>query len=416
MLRDSTTFIFPFEAALRLSPYSQADRPIPLNAKIVAWCTNGAGVAFFPHDQRHMRAASAVSVLIAALAAGTAAGESAAPRVSTVPLRIQVGQLIATGFQGTSAPAWMRDRLAKRELGGVVLFGYNVRAKGQVRALDAQIQNAAHRDALIALDQEGGQVRRFPWASPLRDGSQQSTPHVAYRSAQSAASDLVDAGANVNLAPVADVALSSSSEMRRRAFPGSAKNVATLLTYALRGYRNSGVAPTVKHFPGFGAARANTDDAVVRIDRTRAQMNSTELRPFRAAIAGHVPIVMVAHALYPALDSKNIASQSPAILQTLLRERLGFKGVVVTDSMEARAVLARSSVQEAAERSIRAGADIVLLSGSASYSPVYERLLARARSDSGFRARVAQAYARVRALKDRLTGVPARPSRHRWRP
>jgi beta-N-acetylhexosaminidase len=309
---------------------------------------------------------------------------------------------------GTTAPAWLRRRLYKHELGGVILFGYNVASRSQVRSLDARIQNAAHDDALIALDQEGGQVRRLPWASPLRDGFQQSTAHIVYRAAQAAARDLAAIGANVNLAPVADVALGATSEMRRRAFPGSAGDVSSLVTAAVRGYRGRGVAPTVKHFPGFGAARANTDDAVVRIDRTRAQIEATELKPFTAAIAANVPIVMVAHALYPAYDAEHIASQSPVILQTLLRDELGFDGVVVTDSMEARAVLVRSSVQEAAERSIRAGADIVLLSGSGSYLPVYNRLLARARSDSAFRARVAEAYARVRALKDSLTR--SRPS------
>jgi beta-N-acetylhexosaminidase len=346
--------------------------------------------------------------LVGVAAVGSAAGASA-PRArpaatsATAPLRVQVGELIATGFPGTSAPAWMRSRLAKRELGGVILFGYNVTSRAQVRSLDSQIQKAARGDALIALDQEGGQVRRLPWASPLRDGSQQSTTHVAYRSAQAAARDLAAVGANVNLAPVADVALSAGSEMRRRAFPGNAANVSKLVTAAVRGYRGSGVAPTVKHFPGFGAARANTDNAVVRINRSKTQMQQTELRPFGAAIAAKVPLVMVAHALYPAYDGNRIASQSPAILQTLLRAQLGFTGVVVTDSMEARAVLARSSVKEAAERSIRAGADIVLLSGSGSYLPVYNRLLARARSDSAFRARVAESYARVRALKASLT-------------
>jgi beta-N-acetylhexosaminidase len=112
---------------------------------------------------------------------------------------------------------------------------------------------------------------------------------------------------------------------------------------------------------------------------------------------------MVSHAIYPALDPGNIASQSPAIIQTLLRRQLGFTGVVVTDSMEARAVLARSSLPAAAERSIRAGADMLLLSGSTDYDAVFRRLLARARSDSAFRARVAQAYGRVRVLKSSQT-------------
>jgi beta-N-acetylhexosaminidase len=325
-----------------------------------------------------------------------------APSAADVPLSQQVGALIVTGFPGTSAPPAVTQRLARRELGGVVLFGYNVASQPQLKRLDAQIQRAAHGQALIAVDQEGGQVRRLPWASPLRDGSQQKTTHVAFRSAQAAAKDLKAVGANVNLAPVADVALGPSSEMRRRAFPGDRHAVARLVAAAVTGYDKSGVAATVKHFPGFGAARANTDDAVVRIDRTRAQMETTELAPFVNAIAKDVPIVMVAHALYPAYDSKRIASQSPSVLQTLLRGQLGFKGVVVTDSMEARAVTARSSVEDAAEKSLRAGADVLLFSGSGSYATVYRRLMTRARSDKRFRARVAEAYARVRALKAQL--------------
>jgi beta-N-acetylhexosaminidase len=339
------------------------------------------------------------AVITLAVASVVTSPGATAPRAAGVPLAQQVGQLIISGFQGTSTPSWTTQRLARGKLGGVVLFGYNVRSRTQVHTLDAQIQRAARGQALIALDQEGGEVRRLAWASPHRDGSLQSSAQIAYRSAQAAARDLRAAGANVNLAPVADVALGAGSEMRKRAFPGDAAAVSKLLTAALRGYRGTGVATTVKHFPGFGAASANTDDAVVRINRTRAQMEATELAPFRAAIKQKTQLLMVAHALYPAYDSTNIASQSPAILQTLLRGTLGFEGVVATDSMEARAVLARSSVQVAAEKSIRAGADVLLLSSAGSYEPVYKRLLARARSDVRFRARVAEAYARVRALK-----------------
>src|SRR5213595_3726580 len=99
---------------------------------------------------REGRALTAVALIFFALTGSASAA---------APLRVQVGQLIATGFPGTSAPAWMRARLARRELGGVILFGYNVASRPQVRALDASIQRAGHGDALIALDQEGGQVR-----------------------------------------------------------------------------------------------------------------------------------------------------------------------------------------------------------------------------------------------------------------
>src|SRR3954468_12599562 len=140
------------------------------------------------------RTLGAAAVMLTMVVAGSMTSGAVAARET--PLRIQVGQLIATGFPGSSAPSWLRDRLSKRELGGVILFGYNVSSRAQVRALATSLQKAAHGDALITLDQEGGQVRRLPWASPLRDGSQQSTTHVAYRSAQSAARDLAAVGAN----------------------------------------------------------------------------------------------------------------------------------------------------------------------------------------------------------------------------
>jgi beta-N-acetylhexosaminidase len=349
---------------------------------------NGSG----PLDLAPVRS---VAATVAALAAVLSLTGGTAP--ADVPLDQKVGRLIVAGFPGTSAPPSVERRLAARRLGGVILFGYNVASRRQVRALTARLQRKAHGRALVALDQEGGQVRRLPWASPRLDGYRQSTEHLAYRSAQAAAHDLAAVGVNVNLAPVADVAV-GDSEMRRRAFPGDGAHVAGLVEAALRGYRGSGVLPTVKHFPGFGAARANTDDVVVRINRSRAQMEHTELAPFRVAIARGVPLVMVSHAVYPAYDRGHIASQSKAILTTLLRDELGFEGVVATDSMEAQAVLARSSIEVASERSLRAGADLLLLSGSSDYGSVYRHLLRRARSSASLRARINEAYSRVSAL------------------
>jgi beta-N-acetylhexosaminidase len=125
---------------------------------------------------------------------------------------------------------------------------------------------------------------------------------------------------------------------------------------------------------------------------------TADVAPFRAAIRAGVPLIMASHALYPALDPDHIASQSPAILGGLLRRRLGFRGAVITDSLEARAVLARSSVATAAVRSLRAGADLVLLTGPGSYPSVYRRLLALARRSPAFRVRLRDAYARARTV------------------
>jgi beta-N-acetylhexosaminidase len=166
----------------------------------------------------------------------------------------------------------------------------------------------------------------------------------------------------------------------------------------VEGMRRGDVAATPKHFPGLGRAQLNTDDASAIV----AGGISPDLVPFRAAVEVDAPMIMLSHALYPAVDGDRIASQSPRIVTGLLRERLGYEGVIVTDSIEAQAVLDRSGVARAAERSLKAGADLVLTTGSASWGLVHPWLLREARSSPAFRKRVRESAARVLGLKSDL--------------
>ena len=186
-----------------------------------------------------------------------------------------------------------------------------------------------------------------------------------------------------------------------RAFSSDPSLASESVRAAVSGWLAGGLVPTVKHFPGIGGASRNTDGAVVTIRRSRAALERVDLAPFRAAIRAGVPLVMVGHARYPALDPSHIASQSRAIVDGVLRKELGFRGLVITDSLEAQASLSTGSVTTVAERAIRAGADIVLLTGRGSYRPVYDHLLSRAREDPVFRARVRESAARVWALRAR---------------
>ena len=285
--------------------------------------------------------------------------------------------LLVSSFEGTTLPEYMQRRLRAGETVGAVLFGPNISTLSGTRRLTAAIQKAAGGDALVATDQEGGDVRQIPFANT--------------------AAELAETGVNVNLAPVADVA-APGSVMAGRAFEtGVPENVVA----ASDELDAAGVMPTVKHFPGFGRATENTDDAPVTLDVSRAELD-TDLEPFEAAIDAGVPLVMASHALYPALDAEHIASQSPAILQGLLRDELGFDGVVITDSLEAEAVLARSSVEVAAERSLAGGADLLLMTGRGSWIHVFPHLLRRARKSPALRARIAESAARVRRLQASL--------------
>jgi beta-N-acetylhexosaminidase len=281
----------------------------------------------------------------------------------------------------------------------VILFKDNIASRADLPRLVRTLQRAAGGAALVSTDQEGGEIRNLTWARPIEGQAAAATPERARADARAAARDLRAAGVNVNLAPVGDVAAATGSVMRGRSFPGDAAQVAELTAAAVRGYRGTRVAPTVKHFPGLGAATENTDDAPVSLTRTPEQLLGEDLPPFRAAIAAKVPLVMASHALYPSLDADSIASQSRYVLHRLLRERLGFRGVVVTDSLEARAVTERAGPAEAAIRSVRAGADLVLTTGAGSHLRVLRALIAEARRSPAFRRRVTESAARVLSLK-----------------
>jgi beta-N-acetylhexosaminidase len=317
--------------------------------------------------------------------------------VDRLTLRQQVGQVTISSFPGTARPEYIGRRLRARETAGVILFGANGGDRAEWRRLTRSLQAAAGGRALIMVDQEGGEIRTVDHVGPSSGQPFQGPPSSVRRAARAAGRGLRAVGVNVNLAPVADVPR-AGSVMASRSFEGDERGIAARTRASIRGLRDGRVGATAKHFPGLGGATVNTDDAPSTIRTPIAR----DLAPFRAAIDEAIPLVMLSHASYPQLDSRRIASQSRAIVSGLLRRRLGFEGVIVTDSLEAEAVLARSGVAEAAERSIRAGADLILMTGSASWNEVYPHLLSEARRDPAFRKRIRESAARVLALKRAL--------------
>ena len=322
--------------------------------------------------------------------------------VDALPLTRQVGRLVVLRFAGTSAPGYVREVLREGRAAGAILFRDNLLDPGQTRALTAQLRRGSAGPPLICVDQEGGEIRILPWAPPERSQAAQAAAGAVRDDAQASARALRAAGVNVTLAPVADVASVPGAALAGRAFASDFAAAARAIAESVRGWRAGGVAPTVKHFPGLGGATVNTDDAPATIDRSAAQLREQDLRPFRAAIEAGVPLVMAGHAVYPAIDPDRIASQSEPVIGGLLREELGFEGVVITDSTEAAAVQAVTGVREAAVRNVRAGVDVVLTTGRGSYIQVYRALLAEARRDPAFRTRVRESAARVLALQRSL--------------
>jgi beta-N-acetylhexosaminidase len=338
-------------------------------------------------------------------AAATPAPEEVARKVSEeLPLRQQVGRLVVLRFAGTTVPGYVREVLSEGRAAGAILFRDNLTGAEQAKALAGRLKAAGRAGGtpLVMVDQEGGDVRILPWAPPAASQPQQATAGMVRSDAEAAARALRATGINVTLAPVGDVASVPGAALAGRAFSTDFQAAAEAMAESVRGWRAGGVAPTAKHFPGIGGAVTNTDDGPATIERSAEQIRSEDLVPFRAAIEAGVPLVMAGHALYPALDGERIASQSQPIIEGLLRDELGFEGVVITDSTEAAAVQAVTGVQEAAVRDIRAGVDIVLTTGRGSYIQVYRALLAEARRDPAFRERVKQSAERVVALQQSL--------------
>jgi beta-N-acetylhexosaminidase len=353
----------------------------------------------------------------AAVGAGRDGGGSSAPErpsaaraadapprtpVDALSLPQQAGQLVVLRFAGTSPPAYVRRVLRQDRAAGAILFGDNVTGREQVAAVSRTLRAAAgRRTPLICVDQEGGAVRILPWSPPAASQPDQAAAGTAGAEARAAGAALRAQGVNVALGPVADMPSVPGSAIAGREFGTDPETAGATLAEAVRGWRAAGVAPTLKHFPGLGGASVNTDLGAAAIGRTRAQL-AGDLAPFRAGIAAGAEIVMVSSAVYAALDPAHIGSQSPAVVR-LLRDDLGFRGIAMTDSIEAAAVRAVTpDPGAAAVASIGAGMDVVLTTGRGSYVHVRRALVARARADRSFRARVRESAARVLALRARL--------------
>ena len=320
--------------------------------------------------------------------------EAETERPARLGLREAVGRLVILRFNGPSLPGYVERALREGRAAGVVLFDDNVVSPGQLRGLARDVRRAANGRGLVLADQEGGEVRIVPWAGPERSASAQAAAGTVRADSRTAGEELRASGVDVALAPVADV-IEPGSALSGRGFGGDEAAVAEAVGDAVTGFREGGILPTVKHFPGLGTAGANTDDAPVTID------GRPPLEAFEAGIEAGAPLVMLSHATYPALDPEAIASQSEPVIEGLLRDELGFEGVAITDSLEAEAVIDRSAVDVAAERSVRAGIDLILTTGRGSSLQIYRRLLATARRSDAFAARVREAAKRVDALPRR---------------
>lgn len=322
----------------------------------------------------------------------------------------RAGQVLMVGAEQPAA-ADLAPLVRRHHLGGVFLAGRWRLSPSALLARTAQVQAAAEVPLLISVDQEGGKVQGLSgpgWAT-IPSGLQQGrwTPEQLRGRVGGWAAQLARTGVRMNLAPVADVVAPAMASENPpigaidRQYGSDPATVADDVAVSVGAFQQAGVLATVKHFPGLGRVRVNTDTGTRATDSV-ATVTDPNLAPFRAAIEADVAAVMISSARYPKLDAKNLAAFSPAIVTGLLRGRLGYDGLVVSDDFGRAEAVARYAPGDRAVRFLAAGGDLVLTVTASDAGPMTRALVARAAASPAFRARLETAARRVLVAKQGL--------------
>jgi beta-N-acetylhexosaminidase len=331
-------------------------------------------------------------------------------------LRRHVGQMAIAGFAGDTIPPDLRALAREFDLGGIILFARNVVTPDQVADLAREAQTLAHELPLwVSVDQEGGRVARlkapFTEWPPMMTLGRSGDERLAERFAAALAAELKAVGISLDYTPVLDIHTNPRNPViGDRALAECAADVARLGRAIIATLQRAGVAACGKHFPGHGDTSADSHHELPIVEHPPDRLEAVELVPFRAAIDAGVSSIMTAHILLSSLDEERPATLSPAIVNGLLKQRLAFDGLVLSDDLEMKAISATFGVPEATVGAISAGCDAVLMCGASQAPQVaaLEAVIHAVESGSLPLKRVQDALARHRRVKERFL-APAVP-------
>lgn len=326
--------------------------------------------------------------------------------VNSLSQEQMTGQLLMVGFNGKEPDYYVSQMINLRYVGGVILYGRNIETTEQITKLNSELQKMSlakvNLPLFIAIDQEGGPVSRLKGLiteSPPPSNLGELSGNEVALAAQTTAKELKSMGINVNLAPVLDVA-DSKSIMAGRAYSEDPSVVAEKGAAAINGYKNGGIIACGKHFPGLGAAVQDTHTTSTKINSNMDTLNRRDLIPFRQAIQNGIKMILVSHAVYPALDSQNPASFSYTIQTDILRNMLGYQGLILSDDLEMRASESAGTISQNAVRAIKAGTDIILVCHTPEKQiEAYEALLTAVKSGEISQDRLKETVKRIVTLK-----------------
>lgn len=289
-------------------------------------------------------------------------------------IKEMLGQKLIFGFHGTELSEEFIALVKEYKIGNVILFLRNVTDAAQLRRLCAQIQELIQKEtgypAFIVIDQEGGMVSRLPADAVNTPGAMAiaatGDPQNAALASEITIRQLRGLGANFNMAPVLDVNNNPKNPVIGvRSFGDDPEQVAAFGTAAARPYENSGILCCGKHFPGHGDTAVDSHLGIPRVDKTVEELEQLELIPFRRAVAAGIPAMMISHVMFPNIEPEEVpCTMSRRIVTGLLRETIGFEGLILTDCMEMLAIQDHYGTPEGTVAAIKAGVDLAEISST----------------------------------------------------
>ena len=329
-------------------------------------------------------------------------------------IRRDVGQLLIGSLAGFTITPEIRSLAREFSLGGVTLFSRNIEAPEQVVELSIDVQTLASELPLwLAVDQEGGRVARlrkpFTEWPPMAVLGRSGSVDLASRFAAALAAEMKAVGITLDYAPVLDIHTNPKNPIiGDRALADDAELVARLGTAIVRGLQDNGVAACGKHFPGHGDTSVDSHLELPLVEHPPDRIRRVECVPFRAAIRAEVAFIMTAHVLVPALDEERPATLSPRIVQAILRDELGYQGVILSDDLEMKAIAKSYAVPDAAVQAIAAGCDgLLICSGDVEVQAATLEALVHAVEDGRISyKRIEDAMKRLRRAKERFLAAP----------
>lgn len=328
---------------------------------------------------------------------------------SELTLKHAAGQLLMAGFEGTQLPIPLIGALTKGDIGGVILFSRNFKSRAQIQELTRQIHDIpAPYPIWIGIDQEGGKVQRIgeSLGSPKIPAAMdiaQTTPENAYNIAKNNAADLKSLGFDINFAPVLDIHTNEKNPIiGTRAFGSTPEQVVRYAIPTMKGLTDGGMIACGKHFPGHGDTLQDSHIDLPEIMHGMERLERIELQPFKAAIHAGIPMIMTAHIVMLGLGERLPATLSHGVITGLLRDKLGYEGVVVSDDLEMDAIIDRYSVIKAVLHGIHAGVDMFLICKSQYlWLPLCRQIKEAAQQDPALEASILEAANRIVSLKNR---------------